>query len=680
MKYKIIVLACLLLVFNSFVSNVVAIDDAAPKIQKAKILLSDGFENKRLNWGMRPQGGAEISKDIFVSGSQSAKLTASSKQTSIITKSFRNFSCDIEYELKYFVRTSSVDTQFRGYIGVWKGSKWLTGIACSWQQGSAEWKPVDVNFDLRNFSDADHIDLVLEVENGTAWFDDIELREHRTLLLLENSVASTFFKKQQQLENNYYYYSFLGKYKSPEYEKIKYSFIFDSTSVGKNFKLKVTKRFSPKDIVFSTNSIIHKSNLSKTVNIPMDKLFGGRYLTTATIFDGNNILESIEMPISIIDSPAYPMLPDIQHVNFNDDKVMCVNGTPFIPFMFYHFSPSNENKKNSFVRNSLGINTYELWADNPSIDIVISGFKRKLDLCREAGAYGVVVLGNIGASWGVKKIKMGADEKFYKYDTDAIEKVVNALKDHPALLMWNLVDEPENRIKVNELSKAYDLVKKLDSNHPVWVNLCLKEKFKEFVNCSDIASYDHYPLPRGPISTVYTWNKAILDAFENKRPLLAVLQTYAPLGERLPIWRELRAQTYLCIVQGMRMFFYYSWYDNPAKMNSMHADLGMQSTVKELNTELFSLSAFIVAKNVPVNIPRLDKLGIRYVLRFVKGRHYLLLVNTDRDQSQSYSINLPTNAAGRTLETLFEDGRKVKINNNNLSDKIEPYGVHIYRY
>jgi hypothetical protein len=51
-----------------------------------------------------------------------------------------------------------------------------------------------------------------------------------------------------------------------------------------------------------------------------------------------------------------------------------------------------------------------------------------------------------------------------------LRKVINLFKDHPGMGCWKGEDEPEwGKKPIEPMQKAYNLIKQLDPNHPVWI-------------------------------------------------------------------------------------------------------------------------------------------------------------------------------------------------------------------
>merc|ERR1719353_60827 len=83
----------------------------------------------------------------------------------------------------------------------------------------------------------------------------------------------------------------------------------------------------------------------------------------------------------------------------------------------------------------------------------------------------------------------------YNVIADAVRRV----KDHPALLSWYLIDEPDgSRYPAEYVAKAASLIRGLDPHHPI--TMCFDTTSREhgawpdYVNSTDILLADIYPV------------------------------------------------------------------------------------------------------------------------------------------------------------------------------------------
>jgi len=174
-------------------------------------------------------------------------------------------------------------------------------------------------------------------------------------------------------------------------------------------------------------------------------------------------------------------------------------------------------------------------------------------------------------------------------------------------------------------------------------------------------------------------NKAIMAAQSQiVKPLLSCLQTYSQLGNRAPTYEEIRAETYLCLVDGMRAFAFYAWYD-PDPIFSLNKSMELQSYIQYLVMQIHTLKDFMIAPTpVQPAISELDKNGIRYLFKSVNGRNYLITVNPEA-KSKKCTFSLPGYRNG-SVQLMFDANSNAKVSGKQIEEIMPPMGVKIYLY
>ena len=124
-------------------------------------------------------------------------------------------------------------------------------------------------------------------------------------------------------------------------------------------------------------------------------------------------------------------------------------------------------------------------------------------------------------------------------------------------------------------------------------------------------------LCRPSLEDIHVHNQAMLKAARGKnKPLVCYLQTYAPSDSRMPTPQELRAELYLSICHGARVYFpYYAWSD-PPKVWSLTRDSELRSYLLILNKELNAMKPFLFSSDFRKDsIEALDKAGLTYLAK-----------------------------------------------------------------
>lgn len=441
----------------------------------------------------------------------------------------------------------------------------------------------------------------------------------------------------------------------------------DQKAKGSVLSLKVSEKYNEKKCIYSEDIKLADGKSSIRVPLKLASLSPGHYILSLNLLNSNKILASHEKQIIINEkSMNVTELEPVKKVEIDADKNLQVNGKPFLMSFYYHNPLDIDGLKD--LKMTFGATTAQVWGGE-SIDALC----KNVETAWQAGLY----------SWAVLFHPAMFDGKTRKWKDDALIETVNRLKNHPGLIGWDLIDEPDcdpnDEAMTREVARAAEIVRKLDPNHPIWVNLCQSHKFKKYVQYSDFASYDTYPFPDMSLAVIEGNNKKIIEASENRKPLIAVLQTWSPSGRRGPTYEELKAETFLCITQGMKSFAFYAWGD-PEPDFCIARNPEFQSYVQNLMFEMNALKGFLFAPTPeqPVIKELLEK-GIRYIYKTVDGKSYFIAVNIS-DSVQKYNIALPNYKAKTQVEVLFEDGRVADTNNNFLKDTLAPFEVHVYCY
>ena len=401
-----------------------------------------------------------------------------------------------------------------------------------------------------------------------------------------------------------------------------------------------------------------------TTKLKPKKTTDGKYRLTVTLNQNGKIIQQESKDIFFRSDKLSPLrLEPIRTSRIDSDGNILINGKPFSMYFYFH-NPLNEREMTALHRN-FGVNAAQVWGGN-SIDELC----RKVDLVWKCGVY----------SWAVLFHEATFDEKAQKWKDDALIETVNRLKNHPGLIGWDLVDEPDARsIPPEEVRRVRDLIRKLDPNHLIWVNLCLPPKFPAYADCSDLASYDVYPFPNGSLRTISAHNQAIISANRSQtKPLICCLQTYSQPANRPPTYEEIKAEVYLCIVEGMKSFSFYAWSD-PPPVFSLDQSMELQSYLQGMIADLKKLEPFLAEPTPPQPIiVAADHLGLRYLFKKVAGEKILLLVNPEA-KSKKVTFPLPDYTRGEITFPFASDPIE-KTSEGNLNLEMAPWQVLIIKY
>ncbi|MBN1341618.1 MAG: hypothetical protein JXQ73_03010 [Phycisphaerae bacterium] len=147
-----------------------------------------------------------------------------------------------------------------------------------------------------------------------------------------------------------------------------------------------------------------------------------------------------------------------------------------------------------------------------------------------------------------------------------LRQMVLALKDHPALLGWYTADEPSGNVTHPiKLRTAYQLIKKIDPDHPVFVLEMSPAFFAYWARGTcDVFMADPYVVPLPGAEQVGAWTEQAGKAIVKGQALMICLQAQGPPWfSRYPTPAESRAMAWLAVIHGATGLGW--WAHGPAK-------------------------------------------------------------------------------------------------------------------
>lgn len=302
-------------------------------------------------------------------------------------------------------------------------------------------------------------------------------------------------------------------------------------------------------------------------------------------------------------------------------------------------------------------------------------------------------------------------------DVQKIAGLVNQLKNHPALLCWEMEDEPaftwnsaELRIKPEQMTETYQLIKQNDPKHLIITNhgpVNLVSTLQKYNSSTDIVSCDIYPvIPHGIkaeyalypdgfqgdllntyISQVGEYVDKMKKVVNNAKPVFMVLQGFAwemlkPESKRdpqmilYPTYAESRFMAFDAIVHGATGIVYWGTDFTPQPSDFM-------DNLNRVTRELSGLQQVLAAKNVrfPLQINyhelrySVDR-GIEFTAKKFQGKTYLFTVNADKNPVEITFGKLQKYKSVK----LLNENRTVELLNGKLTDNYKPFDVHIYEF
>lgn len=364
------------------------------------------------------------------------------------------------------------------------------------------------------------------------------------------------------------------------------------------------------------------------------------------------------------------------------------------------------------------IGSYELPADDDALgEMAAAGFNlvrcgSKADLDRAAA------VGMLG--WAPVALQRGDQAK--------LREQIVALKDHPALAVWEGPDEVVHRFtgstrlyRVDKIHKTPDawlrqrpeavayareqaavilpglragakLIRELDGpSRPIWMNEAANSDaryVREYVDSVDIIGCDSYPIRAGRKAAEATIGPLVerwKQVGRDRKPVWMVLQAFSwsELGEYhraattcYPSFAQSRLMAYQVIVHGGRGILY--WGSHYLKSDAFRQSL------YALVSELAALQPFLIAPDVEgINAAPIrgglasDARGVRAVARRVDDQWLLILVNEDPRTYLGTEVTGLDALDGRQLHWLYGD-ESLEVRQGEIVVRLQPLEVKVF--
>lgn len=392
--------------------------------------------------------------------------------------------------------------------------------------------------------------------------------------------------------------------------------------------------------------------------------------------------------------------------------ISSVNGKSYIPLMCYGIEISDmPNIK------QIGFNTIHTYQTRNRTE------KEWLAYMDAAQQNGLMVFFNL-------------DGAILTADKEAkLKRMVQCVKNHPALHSWYLADEPsKDKVEPSKLKAIYNWIKKEDSNnHPV---LCSNWELNNFIDCCDVDMRQLYwGLPSRQSSALNNYLEA---QNKGKKTWMAIINSHdrgwgyddnAPYSvcpkmafgyltqqgykEGDQKWEDLknrftqlsndlehpeaygfkltpafpknaeevRGSLYWALVHGSNGLAYWLYTDpNTLYLGGWYTTFhqsalrnGIQKTLKEMAT----LSSYLLTPAENSNA-FMSEQGLYVWSKKSNGRRIVTILNESGDAFQG-SIDLAKlYITNKTLRVFNEDDRAIKLDGDMLTDSFVKEGIHIY--
>jgi hypothetical protein len=323
-----------------------------------------------------------------------------------------------------------------------------------------------------------------------------------------------------------------------------------------------------------------------------------------------------------------------------------------------------------------GLNHLHLWSGFWEPEKTASGSVPKLNpealtqILDAAQAAGVTVTVNLSHWLSINHFSPG---RFINPDVSDEEilrrarEVVRLFREHPAVLGWHLIDEPDPAYCTPEwIARIHREVQAEDPYHPAEINLGgTAVSTAAFLEGSDYVSVDIYPVPSAHVGVI-TPHTRFMRLAGQWRPIRWWIQSVPYAYE--PTAAEEVCMSYQALAEGTRFVLFYNY-----RPTSYAAWAGLGQIAAEMKALQPALSA--ERQDVPVTGVADERVVAS--LHRAAGAVWIIAVNRDT-QPATAQFALPADCAGKTAEVLFE-GRQVRCAGTALQDEFAPLARHVYR-
>lgn len=365
--------------------------------------------------------------------------------------------------------------------------------------------------------------------------------------------------------------------------------------------------------VNATAKVKPNDHIKEWVRIPRP-MKPGRYEVTMKALDasGKTLLEKRSF-LQVINRPAYAKRLPVKSVSIDSEGFVVVNGKRTIINGIYHA----HNKRGAAAISEAGFNAAQTWAPSPA------SYKAVLDIMASNDIYANCVLKNI------RDAKLAA--------------LMKAIKDHPAIFSWDIVDEPAIRnIKPAALAPCVTQVRALNTGRPLRISFSDPSAVKAYQACYDMPAVHKYVLPFDGLAKQGEIIRGIAREVSAGQSPQITLQSWVHWhdeSQRPQTVEQTRSQAYLVLINGAKGFW---WYHFTTAYKIPH----IWGALRKLNAELYELEPVLTGKRVVLksSLPEVE------AAQFTGGgRSIVIMVNT---ANKAANVKL-SGINGKTLVELF---------------------------
>lgn len=533
-----------------------------------------------------------------------------------------------------------------------KDGKWLGGNYPPCISGTFGWRKIE-NL-VRIPEEAHQVTLTLYLRShntGTAWFDDVEVIPEVSSPILNLFLIYPPYRGFVEMPTQ-------GKRVSIRVEVNREDYDLE----GKPLSIRLLFKDKKGKVLVSSQKNLRAEETETTIALPLPSLAEGDYILQCAL-----LLESREVDEVTKEIKVGKKMP--WKVYIDSRGRLIVDGKPFFPLGLY-LGPTEDEHLERMAK--AGFNTILCYGYGvgPEPEAFLERAKKH----------------NLKVIYSIKDFYEGTAyfPQRGKSGLELAREYVKKLRAHPALLAWYINDE----LSVSwlpKLGRMYDLVGRLDPDHPQFQVLCIPSEFPFYYDCTDILGVDPYPIPSRPVSMVVDWTDKAVSAMRGIKPVWVVPQIFdwsiysSDRTPRDPTYEEKKCMFYLALIRGAKGLIAYSYFDLLRTTGGKPAPGDVfekrWEEVRKIAGEINHLIPILLEGEEVKGLPSIVGDG-RVFLRCLEhgGKLYLLVANASGERVE-ISIPLPV----KSIRSAFRlDGTKVKFQANLLRDALNPLEATTY--
>ena len=277
--------------------------------------------------------------------------------------------------------------------------------------------------------------------------------------------------------------------------------------------------------------------------------------------------------------------------------------------------PGWSSAERSFFPGEDGETTHELYRE---------GITKFMDYANQVGLKAMI---GAYSTYSISKALplIGREDTFYQKKL-VLSDNINALKNHPALLMWYFTDEPSSTgLPLEDVVAFYKYIKELDLSHPLYIASADQKRDMQYLKAIDIIAPDLYPIANGlPIIDESQRLDDITVAKNGNMPLLwhivQIGQVYS--GASYPTTSQMRLMSFQALTRDVKGLAFYAHENLPDQTPATHwANVNnvihsVNNVTSRILTSPELVTGYTVSDNRVASIMRkhTDTSGIHYLL------------------------------------------------------------------